>query len=229
MKYLASILYLSATLLWPTISYANNTPQKEWQFRVFLDKKEIGYHNFQLTKQNGQSVIQTEAAFDINILFINAFTYRHNNTEYWQGDCLNQVSAKTVQNKKQFFVSAQADNNQLVVSNNNGKQILNNCVRSFAYWDFEMMNSEKLLNSQTGEYESVRLEYVGEDTVTVNELPVKARRYELDTKSGVITLWYEWQNAHWLALEAPAKGNRTIRYQPTLISYAETAQNSIGN
>ena len=51
------------------------------------------------------------------------------------------------------------------------------------------------------------------DMVDVDGSPVEAVRYTLSTSGGDIRLWYTREGL-WLALEAPAKGGRTIRYRP---------------
>ena len=211
MKHIVLILLLFFLNV-SVFAYNNPTPNNTWQFRVFLDDKEIGYHDFQLSKQNGMSILQTQAEFDVKFLFINAFSYRHKNIEHWENDCLNSINSQTIQNKQQFNVTGKSDKGQFLITNNQQEQKLNECVRSFAYWNPKLINSKKLLNSQTGDYEDVNLQFVGEDIITLNESEIRTRHYQLKTNTGIISLWYEWDSLYWVALEAPAKGNRKIRY-----------------
>jgi hypothetical protein len=60
------------------------------------------------------------------------------------------------------------------------------------------------------------------DVVDINGKTVEAIRYRLLAKSGAITLWYSNdESRRWLALEAPAKGGRTLRYIPVRIPTAD--------
>jgi hypothetical protein len=43
---------------------------------------------------------------------------------------------------------------------------------------------------------------------------IDALRYSLETPGGEIKLWYASEDRRWLALEAPARGERKIRYVP---------------
>ena len=82
----------------PLISAASTTAsdQKQLAFRVYLDDKEIGYHNVQLRRTPKGAEVSVDASFDIKILFFNAFSYRHNAQERWNGACLEEVrSAET--------------------------------------------------------------------------------------------------------------------------------------
>ena len=50
--------------------------------------------------------------------------------------------------------------------------------------------------------------------------PVAARRYDIQVKTGSISGWYATQGERWLALDAPAKGGRRIRYEPLQVPAA---------
>ena len=114
------------------------------------------------------------------------------------------------------------------VTRKSGEESLADCVQTFAYWNPEILTSERLLNSQTGEYEKVSVVLEGEDQVTVNDTPVDALRYRLTAEAGDIKLWYSNdETRRWLALEAPAKGGRKIRYQPLTVPTAGSSANEL--
>lgn len=189
----------------------------DWEFEVSLDDRKIGYHSFSVREDAGRQVLETEAAFDVKLLFITAFKYRHNNTEIWDQGCLESIDARTSANGKLFEVTGSREADKLAVSSNTGDEELGDCVRTFAYWNPDVLESTRLLNSQTGEYESVTVSRDGDDTVAVNGEETDAIRYTLETKGGDIKLWYSKDTRCWLALEAPAKGGRTIRYTPVTV------------
>lgn len=200
------------------------SPSLDWKFGVLLDDKKIGYHNFTVTENDGRQVLETEAKFDVKFLFITAFTYRHENVEAWQGDCLASIDARTDNNGKELAVSGRRTDDGFEVSGASGTAELPSCVQTFAYWRPDILEADRLLNSQTGEYEDVTVAYDGEDEVQVGELTIPATRYRLSAKAGDITLWYASDDSRWLALEAPAKGGRTIRYQPVAVPEAVAAE-----
>ncbi len=65
--------------------------ERSWDFSVLLDGSKIGYHRFQLTEDDGQRRLTSEAKFDVRFLFINAFRYRHTNNEVWSDGCLERI------------------------------------------------------------------------------------------------------------------------------------------
>ncbi len=86
------------------------------------------------------------------------------------------------------------------------------CVKSFAYWDESFVTESRLLNSQTGEFESVNLTRQGVETLQVSGRSLAAKHYSLRTGHLGIDLWYSNQG-EWLALESHLENGRTLRYE----------------
>ncbi len=210
------MLGLSLLAAAPLASATDTT--RSWRFDVLLDGKEIGYHEFQVRDDGREQILETEASFDVKFLFINAFRYRHRNTETWSDGCLSQIDATTDSNGKLLTVNGRRADGRFAVRWTDGESTLPVCVQSFAYWNPGILNATSLLNTQTGEYEDVSIRFESRDAVRVDDRLVDALRYRLSTKGGDITLWYSDDDQPlWLALEAPAKGGRTIRYEPAAV------------
>ena len=190
---------------------------RKWQFRVYLDEKPIGTHEFRVKESAGRQVLSTEAEFDVKLLFITAFRYRHRNIETWQDDCLQSIDARTNNNGDQLLVQGERRDDVFKLRTGSGASDLDGCVQTFAYWNPSILESDRLLNSQTGEYEDVEVAYDGSERIAVDGSSIAADRYRLTAKGGDIRLWYSADDRRWLALEAPAKGGRTIRYEPLVV------------
>lgn len=193
------------------------TPARNWEFSVLLDDKEIGYHTFSVTQDGDGQRFETEAKFDVKFLFITAFRYRHQNVEAWSNGCLASIDASTNSNGEKFEVSGRRTGGRFELLESSAAVELPTCVQTFAYWNPDILQARNLLNSQTGEYENVEITREGRDTVAVGDELIAADRYRLSAKAGDITLWYAAADQRWLALEAPAKGGRTIRYEPKAV------------
>lgn len=187
---------------------------EHWEFEVLLDDKPIGVHTFDVARTADGRRLETEASFDVRFLFVTAFRYRHRNTEIWRGGCLANIDAVTDNNGERLAVSGDVTEASFRVASSRGTESLSGCVRTFAYWNPEILAADRLLNSQTGEYEAIEVVYAGADTVQVGGTAIDADRYTLTASGGDIRLWYSSDDQRWLALEAPARGGRTIRYRP---------------
>ncbi len=187
---------------------------RSWDFSVMLDGSKIGYHRFELTEDNGQRRLTSEAKFDVRFLFINAFRYRHTNTEVWSDGCLERLEANTRANGKELYVSGLRADGGFVVDDGKQRNALDDCVMTFAYWNPEFLRQPRLLNPQSGEYLDVEVERVGLEPIVVRGEEIPASVYRVTASKMELKLWYSEDN-EWLALESVAKGGRILRYELT--------------
>lgn len=198
---------LAATLL--VVSAAASANQT-WDFRVFLDDKEIGTHRFELLEQGDERRLTSTATMKVKLLFVTAYTYDHHDVEHWQGDCLSKLESSTDDNGKKHRVEVARRDGATVVQTLEGTQRLGECVLTFAYWNPAMLQQTRLLNSQDGEHVAVKIKDAGTDSIVVRGVQTPARRYELRSEKLSIDLWYS-QQKEWLALESKtARGQKLI-------------------
>jgi hypothetical protein len=186
--------------------------QKEWRFRVFLDEKEIGYHDFYLEEEGSQRVLRSTAEFEYKLLFVKLYEYQHDNSEVWQDNCLKQIESSTDANGKPFAVSGQRQEGEFVVQSNRGESSLPSCVMSFAYWNPDFLLQTHLLNTQNGEFLPVEVSLPVYDPLNIRGETRDAWRYELVAGKLQLDLWYSDDN-QWLGLASEAEGGRTLRYE----------------
>jgi hypothetical protein len=203
---------------------ANLAESREWQFRVLLDGKEIGYHDFVVSSDGERRTVETNAEFDVKLLFVNVYRYRHQNREEWNDNCLTQIDAETDANGEDFMVRGASGPGNFTVETLKTAESLPACIMTFAYWNPDFLNQRQLLNSQTGEYETVSVVNLGTDSVRVGDQILSANKYRLDAKGGPITLWYAAEDYRWLALESIARGGRILRYEPLVVPPVDSQQ-----
>ena len=224
MKSLLPLLVLS----YAVAASANSPAQNSWQFEVLLDDKSIGYHNFILSEKNGRQVISAEARFNVKLLFVNFFSYRHQNEEIWEDNCLTSINAETLSNGTEFVVRGQTANEGFQIQSESSENKLPPCVMSFAYWNPEFLKAEKLLNSQTGDYEKVTIVKEGEEGLLVSGQNIHSIRYSVTGAAAPINLWYAAVDNRWLALESVVKGGRILRYKQMKLADTLSASNAAG-
>jgi hypothetical protein len=182
-----------------------------WNFRVLLDGREVGRHEFRLAVEGQQRELRSEAEFNVRLLFINVYSYLHEAVERWQGDCLQSLESQTDSNGKRTVVSAANRGGRLSVVRAKGRDEHEGCVMSFAYWNPEILNARELLNSQTGELVAVTITEQGPEMIPVRGEPRAATRHRISAEQLQIDLWYA--GGQWVALEALAPGGRRLRYE----------------
>lgn len=170
---------------------------RDWDFRVFLDDREIGRHRFELRSDAGGRSLTSEARFEVRVLGIPAYRYEHAASERWRGDCLESLRARTNDNGSRSEVD--------------WREREGGCTLSFAYWNTRILDARRLLNAQTGVVEPVSFTARGEETIQVRGLPVLAQRHRLNGAKLAIDLWYA--GGEWVALESATAGGRLLRYR----------------
>lgn len=217
MRSLLALLAVTASLAVVPATPLNATVDdgvRKLTFDVFLDDRAIGYQRFALTQAEEGTRIETQAEFKVKLLRITAFAYDHSNTELWRGGCLQAIDSRTDSNGKKYTVSGRARGNAFVVATNDGESRLGDCVASFAYWDRDvLLQRQRLLNSQTGEYMPVRIDALGLDRVRIGQRDVAVERYALRGPDLDITLAYAVGGGDWVALDSRLDGGRTLRYR----------------
>ena len=195
-----------------TVSAAALGADQEWRFRVYLDDKEIGYHDFILQEFDDRRTLQSEANFEYRLLFVKLYGYEHANTETWVGDCLTGIDSTTDANGKPFQVMGSLQGDRFLLSGTAGEVELPICNMSFAYWNPLFLQEDRLINVQNGDVLDIEVTEPELVELEVRGVMQPAYRYELGAGELKIELWYS-ENNEWLALETEARGGRRLRYE----------------
>lgn len=206
-------LPLSVSLAMPVSASINNEMRK-LSFDVFLDDREIGFQNFTVTPTSLGKRVETQAKFEVKVLRFTAFAYDHRNTEVWRDGCLKTIEARTDSNGKLQAVRGEDRGNAFVVSTAEGEQRLGNCVASFAYWDRDLLlQRQRLLNSQTGEYTAVRIDPLGRGSVRIGDRNVAVERYSIMGRGIDLSIAYALGSGEWVSLDSKLDSGRMLSYR----------------
>ena len=212
-----SVIFLAG--IYQTAWATGNSGEQNLAFDVYLDDTLIGNHEVTIKRQNGTKSVVTEADFKVRFMFVPVYSYNHESREFWKDGCVEKIRTTTNDNGDEYYIKTSHSGNALEIQTNEGPQLLEGCVRTYAYWDPELLNSERLLNTQTGEYQEVSVADHGMNTLVVNGISYHARKYRLVSEDTTIDLWYT-RDMRWLALETETKSGARLRYVPEMQTIA---------
>ncbi|HAK53545.1 MAG TPA: hypothetical protein DCM54_16840 [Gammaproteobacteria bacterium] len=197
-----------------SLGYTNAIQANDhYQFKVYLDDNEIGYHNFTISEEGNH--VSIDAAFRVKFLFFTAYDYRHLNKEEWQAGCIKQIQSETSVNGRSYSVIGELSDDGLKVSrfkdSDSQNAVLPECAMTFAYWDPRLLDQSRLLNSQTGEYTPIEIIDESRDTINVRGVDRETNRYRLKAGKLEIDLWYTTDH-EWVGLMSNINGRR-LRYE----------------
>lgn len=199
-------------LVSPSSAKGGESDVANWDFDVYLNDKKVGKHSFTVSETDGMKRVQSQANFNVKVLFITAYQYEHSAAERWAGNCLVEFDASTNANGERIRVSGQQTSTGFLIESGESPVKLPECVMTFAYWNPEFLEQPQLLNPQTGEFVDIRVEEVGNELLEIRGQTVAATRFSLKAREVDLTLWYS-SDDEWLALESVAKGGHIIRYE----------------
>lgn len=196
----------------PQVLAADGPVRREWTFRVLLDGRDIGRHDFRVIEQADGQEIDSRARFQVKALLIPLYRYEHDDRETWRDGCLVSLDARTNDNGRRQSVKGVLRNETFSVQRQDGSAELPSCVRTFAYWDPDFLRAHQLLNTQTGLYEEVQIESRGREQIEVLGQSRTAVRHSVRAGKYAIDVWYS-PEGEWLQLETQTPSGRTLRYE----------------
>ncbi len=188
--------------------------QQLHQFEVLLDGKPVGTHDFRVVDHvEGGREVHSEARFDVRVLGLTVYRYRHTAREQWQAGCLQRIDAETRDGGEQLLVQGELRGGRFALSRPAPQRSASPCLSSYAYWDPALLLAQaELLNPQTGEIAAVQFETLGEEVIQVQGMQRTARRHRLRSAGLAIDLWYA-PDGQWLQLASAVRGDRQLLYR----------------
>jgi hypothetical protein len=144
------------------------------------------------------ATVVSTAEFQVKILGLTAYRYRHRAVEQWRDGCLLELSARTDDNGRSSQVESRPQGP--------------GCVMSYAYWDARLLGQQRLLNPQTGAYDRIQVQHLGSQVLKVRDTPLRAEHYALSSEQLKIELWYS-PAGEWLQLDSTTEDGKRLRYR----------------
>lgn len=174
-----------------------------WDFIVRLDGRAIGTHRFALAGDGDSAwLLASDANFDIKLLGITVYSYRHRARERWSGGCLESIEAVTDDDGRRTEVrGAQVAGAFRLQSD----EAAAGCVMSFAYWHPRLREQKRLLDPGTGRIVPVRIEPLAAPSAARTTWRITGLANPIDVL---------WEGGRWTGLDTTVDGRRlTYRLQ----------------
>jgi hypothetical protein len=190
----------------------------EWRFTVRLDGKPIGSHRFVLAPAaDGGLAIDSEARFDVSLLGVPLYRYRHRASERWADGCLASIDARTDDNGRRTEVRGRVQGERFdlhVRDEGEGAPApaaAPGCLMSFAYWNPALAGQKRLLDPGSGRVERVEIAAPAAVPTDLNTLPQPVRGLRIGGLAQPIDVWYAGER--WVGLDTVVGDGRRLSYR----------------
>jgi len=198
------LLSLWASQAWTVQEHAVGL-QRDLDFKVFINDREVGRHQFALLEQGNSVQVSSKMSLDFKVLMIKRVKYLHEASEVWESGCLASVESATEKLGDFFSVDAKADQSGLVVQRQQEVEVIPGCARGFAYWNPEWLQGDYLLNAESGIYVPVEISSRFSEQDNITHMTIALPKAD-------IHLQYD-AAGEWLSLQTELLIGGTLRYQ----------------
>lgn len=179
---LAAALTLTAalgTLFQPLPALA---AQQVYEYRIeHPEYGDIGTYTNIVTRRGDATVVTT--ALHVAVKFLGIVVYRQEaqRTEQWQGDRFVGFEGITTTNGDKLEVHGQAEGDHFVITSPRGTVTAPADIHPSNPWSLEVLNSDLMMSTRSGQIFDVRVSDKKEDTVKFDGVPQKVYRYDIFT------------------------------------------------
>lgn len=205
------LLGLSA-LPWPV--YAQGTAgetdsMKSLMFTAYRDGSRLGLHRIDFSTADGRLAVDIEIAFDVKLVVVPVYRYRHKNREIWEDGRLISLDSETDDNGEAYRVKVVREDDRLLVDGAEGRLDLPGDIPTTSYWNEATIERGEWIDTQKGTLVRSTVTKLPEEPVSVEGRRVQATRYDLE---GDITcsLWYA--DGRWVRLLFLTEDGSEIAY-----------------
>jgi hypothetical protein len=193
-------------------------PASEWRFTVRLDGKPIGSHRFAVADAgDGGLAIRSEAQFDVSLLGVPLYRYRHRVDERWAGGCLSSIDARTDDNGRLTEVRGQAEGGRFDLQVRGDGRAASapgapaGCLMSFAYWNPALAGQKRLLDPGSGRVEPVAIAAPSAAPTDLGAHGQPVRGLRISGLAQPIDVWYAGDR--WVGLDTVVGDGRRLSYR----------------
>ena len=175
-------------------------------YEVLRDGKVIGQHTVSFESNQDRMTVTAETHMQVKILFFTAYRYHYKSKEFWCGKQLEAVRTAVNDDGKAIAVSAQRKQNGYVIDQNGTPSFVSGALPPTNHWNVELMASDRLFNTITGQLNRVQI-----IDVKAPQEAVEMRKYAIRGELNIDTVYD--QTGNWVSMTFDHDDGSTIEFR----------------
>ena len=210
------IITLVIALALPTqaraMSGVNDRYNGSIEFDVVREGKVVGEHITTFKQEGKTLLVSSRMKLDTFLLFIPVYGFDYKAEEKWMNNRLEQIEVAVLDGSDKLNFSATHRDNNLHVERGEERYTLPSPIISTNHWNADVVKTNKVLNTLTGNINNVQINQMGREKVKILNGEIEATRYDYQGDLTDTSVWYDDQN-RWVKLRFKARDGSLIDYR----------------
>ena len=154
------------------------------EMEILRNDEVIGYNNYFFERDGETTTVKNQYKFEVKLLSATIFKVEGYGEEIYLNDRLISFQSKTLQNKKEKFVSLKLDNSNkkfnIKGSSYSGEASLKNIIGN--WWSHKILQAESQISPISGSIKEQLVTFIGKENVAINGKEFETDHFKLTSK-----------------------------------------------
>ena len=154
------------------------------EMEILRNNEVIGYNNYLFKRKGDTTIVNNQFKFEVSLLGTTIFKVEGYGEETYIKNNLISYQSKTIQNKKEKFVSLKLDKNKkkfnIKGSSYSGEASLKNIIGN--WWSHKILQAESQISPISGSIKEQLVTFIGKENVAINGKEFETDHFKLTSK-----------------------------------------------
>ena len=154
------------------------------EMEILRNNEVIGYNNYFFERDGETTTVKNQYKFEVKLLSATIFKVEGYGEEIYLNDRLISFQSKTLQHKKEKFVSLKLDNNNkkfnIKGSSYSGEASIKNIIGN--WWSHKILQAESQISPISGSIKEQLVKFIGKENVAINGKEFETDHFKLTSK-----------------------------------------------
>ena len=154
------------------------------EMEILRNNEVIGYNNYFFERDGETTTVKNQYKFEVKLLSATIFKVEGYGEEIYLNDRLISFQSKTLQNKKEKFVSLKLDNTNkkfnIKGSSYSGEASLKSIIGN--WWSHKILQAESQISPISGSIKEQLVRFIGKENVAINGKEFETDHFKLTSK-----------------------------------------------
>ena len=179
-------------------------------FDVYHEGVQVGTHSVTFENLPIELRVSTRFQISIKFLFFEAYRFKYRSDAIWRNGHLDQITVDIDDDGEGFSFEGIGSGNSMSLDLPTGEKKIRIPIFPTNHWNVEVLNERQVLNTLTGEINTVEIILQGRELVVTENGKILATKYaytgDLETE-----VWYD-NAGRWVKMRFSAKDGSVIDY-----------------